>query len=201
METISTDSLLFRFLTACAIGMLVGIERGWREREAPAGSRTAGVRTYSIAALLGAVSAALAQSLTSPWPLCVALLVFVAVFAWFKMREIQRPPPCRTPPRHAVVSSLVSNYGRQKTGIINDNTRDCGANTAKKFDVRVVGDFPESRKARRSRAFLCCERNILWNPHWVAGLAVPASPVSSQIGRKQGIFQGFKNGAPALIVV
>jgi uncharacterized membrane protein (DUF4010 family) len=89
MENSLTDTLLLRFLTALAIGLLVGIERGWREREAPAGSRTAGIRTYSISALLGAVSAALTQALTSPWPLCIALCTFVAVFAWFKMREIE----------------------------------------------------------------------------------------------------------------
>lgn len=83
------ETLVFRFLTACAVGMLVGIERGWREREAPVGSRTAGIRTYTIAALLGAVSSALTKSLSSPWPLCIALLCFVSVFAWFKMREIE----------------------------------------------------------------------------------------------------------------
>lgn len=89
MELQFADTLIFRLLTACAVGLLVGIERGWREREAPAGSRTAGVRTYTIAALIGAISAAIAQSLASPWPFCTALLAFVAVFAWFKMREIE----------------------------------------------------------------------------------------------------------------
>lgn len=83
------ETLLFRLLTACAIGLLVGIERGWRERDAPAGSRTAGVRTYTIAALIGAVSASLTQALASPWPLCISMLAFVIVFAWFKMREIE----------------------------------------------------------------------------------------------------------------
>jgi len=52
MEGELTNTLLFRFLTALAIGLLVGIERGWRERDAPAGSRTAGVRTYTLAAFL-----------------------------------------------------------------------------------------------------------------------------------------------------
>lgn len=69
-----TDTLLFRLLTALAIGLLVGIERGWRERDAPAGSRTAGVRTYALAGFLGGVSAAITQALASPWPLCLALL-------------------------------------------------------------------------------------------------------------------------------
>jgi hypothetical protein len=47
---------------ALAIGLLVGLERGWRERDAPDRSRTAGIRTFGIAGLLGGVVAALAES-------------------------------------------------------------------------------------------------------------------------------------------
>ena len=36
-----------------AIGFLIGIERGWRDREKPAGTRVAGVRTFSLIGLLG----------------------------------------------------------------------------------------------------------------------------------------------------
>jgi uncharacterized membrane protein (DUF4010 family) len=89
MEGDLTNALLFRFLTALAIGLLVGIERGWRERDAPAGSRTAGVRTYALSALLGAVAAEITRVLASPWPLCLTMIVFVTVFAWFKLREIE----------------------------------------------------------------------------------------------------------------
>lgn len=38
---------------ALAIGMLIGIERGWRMREEEAGSRVAGVRTFALVGLLG----------------------------------------------------------------------------------------------------------------------------------------------------
>lgn len=89
MEGELTNTLLFRFLTALAIGLLVGIERGWRERAAPAGSRTAGVRTYTLSAFTGAVAAEITRRLASPWPLCVSLIAFVAVFAWFKLREME----------------------------------------------------------------------------------------------------------------
>lgn len=89
MESELTQTLLFRFLTALAIGLLVGIERGWRERDAPAGSRTAGVRTYALSAFIGALSAEITRILQSPWPLCLALVVFVTVFAWFKLREME----------------------------------------------------------------------------------------------------------------
>jgi uncharacterized membrane protein YhiD involved in acid resistance len=47
MDRDFATTLLFRLLTALATGLIVGIERGWRERDAPAGSRTAGVRTYT----------------------------------------------------------------------------------------------------------------------------------------------------------
>jgi uncharacterized membrane protein (DUF4010 family) len=89
MEGNLTNTLLFRFLTALAIGLLVGIERGWRERGAPAGSRTAGVRTYTLSAFIGAVAAEITRVLASPWPLSLSLVVFMAVFAWFKIREIE----------------------------------------------------------------------------------------------------------------
>jgi uncharacterized membrane protein (DUF4010 family) len=44
---------LARLGTALAIGLLVGIERGWQEREAEEGGRVAGVRTFGLIGLLG----------------------------------------------------------------------------------------------------------------------------------------------------
>lgn len=41
-------------VAALAAGMLVGLERGWRERELPEGGRVAGLRTFTLIALLGA---------------------------------------------------------------------------------------------------------------------------------------------------
>lgn len=38
---------------AVAIGLLIGVERGWRMREEPPGGRVAGVRTFAIIGLLG----------------------------------------------------------------------------------------------------------------------------------------------------
>jgi uncharacterized membrane protein (DUF4010 family) len=84
-----TDSLILRLGFALAIGLIVGIERGWRERDAPAGSRTAGVRTYGLSGLFGGVFAALAQAAGAPLLLAVGFLGFAAVFAWFKHREAQ----------------------------------------------------------------------------------------------------------------
>ncbi|MFG1320814.1 MgtC/SapB family protein [Xanthobacter autotrophicus] len=82
------DELIFRLAVALAIGLVVGVERGWRERTEPPGSRTAGVRTYTLCGLLGGVSAALAQALESPAVFIAASLGFAGVFAGFKYREM-----------------------------------------------------------------------------------------------------------------
>ncbi len=44
---------------ALGIGLLIGLERGWRTREEAPGSRTAGIRTFAISGLLGGVIGAL----------------------------------------------------------------------------------------------------------------------------------------------
>ncbi|RWF88677.1 MAG: DUF4010 domain-containing protein [Mesorhizobium sp.] len=81
------DTLIARLGLALAIGLLVGLERGWRERDAAVGSRTAGIRTYGISGLLGGTSAALADTLDGVSVLVASFLGFAAVFAWFKARE------------------------------------------------------------------------------------------------------------------
>ncbi|MEQ1945296.1 MgtC/SapB family protein [Mesorhizobium sp. VNQ89] len=81
------EALIGKLGLALAIGLLVGLERGWRERDAPDGARTAGVRTYAITGLLGGLFAALARSMEAPSVLIAGLLAFTAVFAWYKSRE------------------------------------------------------------------------------------------------------------------
>lgn len=48
---------------ALAIGLLIGLERGWKERETDEGDRVAGVRTFSLIGFLGGATALLADSL------------------------------------------------------------------------------------------------------------------------------------------
>jgi len=57
------SELSSRLGVALGIGLLIGLERGWRTREAEPGSRAAGIRTFAISGLLGGLSAALAQAL------------------------------------------------------------------------------------------------------------------------------------------
>ncbi len=57
------EELIRRLAAALAIGLLVGTERHWRERQEAAGRRTAGVRTFALTGLLGGVIAVLASGL------------------------------------------------------------------------------------------------------------------------------------------
>ena len=54
------DALLSRMALALGIGLLFGLERGWRTRDAEPGSRAAGIRTFAISGLLGGIIGALA---------------------------------------------------------------------------------------------------------------------------------------------
>jgi uncharacterized membrane protein (DUF4010 family) len=55
--------LFSRFAVALGLGLLIGLERGWRMREGAPGSRVAGIRTLAIAGLLGGVIGALAGAI------------------------------------------------------------------------------------------------------------------------------------------
>lgn len=46
---------------ALALGLLIGLERGWRTRDRDDGMRVAGLRTYGLISLLGGLSGVLAQ--------------------------------------------------------------------------------------------------------------------------------------------
>lgn len=50
----------FRLAIALAIGLIIGMERGWQSRDSPQGSRTAGVRSFAFVGLFGGLSALLA---------------------------------------------------------------------------------------------------------------------------------------------
>jgi len=76
------ELLISRMALACGIGLLIGLERGWRARDASPGSRTAGIRTFAIAGLLGGVAGAIARGSGSELNIAGALLIGVA-FASF----------------------------------------------------------------------------------------------------------------------
>ncbi|HRK24338.1 MAG TPA: MgtC/SapB family protein [Beijerinckiaceae bacterium] len=55
--------LLRRLGVALAIGLLVGLERGWHTREEPDSMRPAGLRTFALTGLLGGIAGALSLKL------------------------------------------------------------------------------------------------------------------------------------------
>lgn len=79
------DPLLTRLAIALAIGLLVGLERGWQARSGEEGARVAGVRTYAITGLLGGVCGLLVP-LTGPLLLGLAFVGFAGVFGAFHWR-------------------------------------------------------------------------------------------------------------------
>jgi uncharacterized membrane protein (DUF4010 family) len=83
-----TTELFERLGLALAIGLLIGLERGWRERDKRSGSRTAGIRTFTLIGALGGVWGAMTPAL-GPIPLAAAAVGFALTFAFFEWRELQ----------------------------------------------------------------------------------------------------------------
>jgi uncharacterized membrane protein (DUF4010 family) len=81
--------LLRRLGIALAIGLLTGLERGWKRRDEEAGQRAAGLRTFALVGLLGGFSG-LAATQTGPVVLGFIFLGFTAafgVFQWLDARQ------------------------------------------------------------------------------------------------------------------
>jgi len=75
-----------RLAMALGIGFLVGVERGWQHRDAPEGSRAAGLRTHAVIGLLGGVSGAMLPVI-GQIGFAALSLTFAAAFITFKVRE------------------------------------------------------------------------------------------------------------------
>ena len=77
-----------RLAAALAIGLLVGIERGWKARGVEDHGRAAGLRTFGLAGLMGGTSGTLSADL-GPGVVAVAFLAFGAAlgaFSWLEAR-------------------------------------------------------------------------------------------------------------------
>lgn len=75
-----------RLAMALGIGFLVGIERGWKHRDAPEGTRAAGLRTHAVIGLMGGVTGAL-MPFIGQLGFVALTLAFAAAFLTFKVRE------------------------------------------------------------------------------------------------------------------
>ncbi|HEY0824415.1 MAG TPA: MgtC/SapB family protein, partial [Ramlibacter sp.] len=67
-----------RLAAALSVGLIVGLERGWRDRDRPEGGRVAGLRTFALIGLLGGV---LHLEADSPLPLATGLAGVALLFA------------------------------------------------------------------------------------------------------------------------
>jgi uncharacterized membrane protein (DUF4010 family) len=83
-----TVQLLSRLAVALGIGLLIGLERGWKTREVVGGRRAAGVRTFALGGLLGGLVAALAQvagsAVGTGLVIGFGFAIYAAVFAIFQ---------------------------------------------------------------------------------------------------------------------
>ena len=66
MHELPSADAAARLAVALAVGLLIGLERGWRDRELPEGGRVAGLRTFALIGLLGGLLTLWSDSLLLP---------------------------------------------------------------------------------------------------------------------------------------
>ncbi|CAN5262367.1 MgtC/SapB family protein [soil metagenome] len=76
-------------LAALAIGLLIGIERGWSDRKEKEGDRIAGIRTFSLIGLLGGTWAMLSGVLNI-WIIAVAFLAISALIIVAYVMDVRK---------------------------------------------------------------------------------------------------------------
>ena len=74
---------------ALAIGILVGIERGWQKRETAPGKRTAGIRTFGLSGFLGGLTGFLDLTLDPILPAAI-FTTFGIAFIVFNRYEAEQ---------------------------------------------------------------------------------------------------------------
>jgi uncharacterized membrane protein (DUF4010 family) len=80
------EELFRRLAVALAIGLLIGLERGWQTREESDHQRTAGLRTFALTGLLGGICG-LVSIVSAPIVLAAGLLAFTGALITFGYLE------------------------------------------------------------------------------------------------------------------
>ena len=80
------NQLLQHSALAVAIGLLIGVQRGWQDREARDGARVAGIRTFTLISMLGA-AASLAGGDGSALVMGACFLGFALPFGLFEYHQ------------------------------------------------------------------------------------------------------------------
>jgi uncharacterized membrane protein (DUF4010 family) len=70
-----------------AIGLLVGVQRGWVQRGAPSGSRFAGIRTYGLIGMAGGIAGALHANAQGPATVLLAAAAGLILFGYYRATQ------------------------------------------------------------------------------------------------------------------
>jgi len=102
-----TFELFQRLSVALAIGLMIGLERGWRERDEPEGGRVAGLRTHALSGLLGGVLGAISLRFGDggAFAFGLAFAVFSAAMTVYFHREAVRDDKLNATP---VVAQMLA---------------------------------------------------------------------------------------------
>jgi len=76
-------------LTALAVGLMIGVERGWSSRSEQEGERVAGIRTFSLIAILGGLSSIVGKEI-GEWFIGVAFLSVVVLVLAGHILEVKQ---------------------------------------------------------------------------------------------------------------
>jgi len=125
---VDTFELIERLAVALAIGLVIGIERGWKQREEAEGDRTAGLRTHALSGLLGGIWGALARAAGDWGPLALGLAfaAFAATIAVFRFREMEHD---KTFGATTVVAAMVA-FALGALAVMGDETAAAAAGVA-----------------------------------------------------------------------
>jgi uncharacterized membrane protein (DUF4010 family) len=145
--------LIPRLALALGIGLLIGLERGWRTRGAKPGSRAAGIRTFAISGLLGGVVAAVAQAVGGAMSLGGGIVLGSAFVV------------------HAVVIALFSRAENAAAGIFSATTAVAAMLTFALAAYAVLGDPRIAAGAAVATAGVLAMREELHS--WVQKLTWP----------------------------
>ncbi len=100
-------------LLATGIGLLVGLERGWRQRNEHAGGRVAGIRTHALLGLGGGL-VGLVSTAVSPWFGLIGLTGLIGALM-LGFRERLAEPDANVSATGAVVGVLTILFGMLST--------------------------------------------------------------------------------------
>ncbi len=99
-----------RLALSLAIGFLVGVERGWKQRADAEGERVAGLRTFALAGLLGGIAGLLA-----PLSIGISAALAVAFPVGFILFQFGRATPGDNSATSAIAGIVVFGLGAYAT--------------------------------------------------------------------------------------